>query len=179
DQVRAALAAPSGLVLASPVLQIQHWIALTGVLVVIGGCVDVAAAGGPGALGEIQGLAQLPVWDVLDGVEVRVLGGDLNSAAPSVGAEEELAARVRDVGTVDVDPVVVEALVQRAGSANPGAVLALRQCDPTPLGDPYALRIRRDDAESSAALGVYLRILLAGLIGRRRLEVFHRRRLQG
>ena len=55
------------------------------------------------------------------------MGGDLDGAAPAAGAVEELAAGVGDVGAVDVDPVVMEPLVQGARGADPGAVLALRQ----------------------------------------------------
>ena len=42
--------------------------------------------------------------------------------------------------------------------------------------DADALGVRRRDAESGVPLGVDLRILLAGLVQGRRLEVFHDRR---
>ncbi len=50
--------------------------------------------------------------DVLDGIEVLVLGRDLDGAAPAAGAVEGLATGVRNVGAADVDPVVMKALVQ-------------------------------------------------------------------
>src|SRR5262249_3773450 len=111
------------------------------------------------------------VRDVFHGVEVLVAGGNLDGAAPAIGAEEEFAAGIRHVGAVDVDPVVVETLVQRACGAGPGAVFALRQSDSAPLGHPYALGLRRNDAKTRAALGIPLRVLPAGLIGARWFEV--------
>src|SRR5204863_9918417 len=53
DQRRAALVAPARLVLAGPVLEIQHRVTGARVLVVVGRRVDVAAARGVGGLGEV------------------------------------------------------------------------------------------------------------------------------
>ncbi len=177
DQVRAPLATPPGLVLARAVLQVEDRITIAGVLVVLGRRVDEAAARGASALREVQGLAELAVRDVLDGVEILILGRDLDAAAPAAGAEEELAAGVGHLGAVNVDPVVMEALVQGACGADPGAVFAFRQSDAAPFGHLQVLGLRRDDAETRAAFRIDLGVLLAQLVGRCWLEVLHRRGL--
>src|SRR4029077_12696709 len=98
---------------------------------------------------------------------------------PAAGAVKELAAGVGDLGPVDVDGVVMEALVQGPRGADPGAVLAPRQRGPAAQAHPHALRLGRDDAEAGAAFGIHLRVLLARLIGGRRFEILLRLRGRG
>src|SRR5208283_3981251 len=69
----------------------------------------------------------------LEGVEVLVLGGDFNAAAHPAGAIKHQATGVGNVGAVNVDPVVMEPLIQGSRGADPGAVLALRQRDSAPF----------------------------------------------
>src|SRR5206468_2038396 len=95
------------------------------ILLVIGWRVDEAAAYGVGALGEVHILPQLAVRHVLELIKLLVLGGHFNRAAPATSAVEEMSARVRNVRAVDIDGVVVEALIQRPGRDKPRAVLTL------------------------------------------------------
>lgn len=60
--------------------------------------------------------------DIFDGVEVLVLGRDFNAAAPAAGAIEEYAAGVRNLGTINVELVVVKTFVLGTRVADPGAV---------------------------------------------------------
>ena len=175
NQVRATLVPPAGLILERAVLQIQHGVSRAGVIIVVGRRVDKTAARGVGAPGRVKDLAELAMRNVLERVGVLVLGRDLDGAAPAAGSEVGLAAGVRDLGAIDVDPIVMKSLIQGARGANPGAVLALLQGDPAPLENLHALGLGRDDAEAGPALGVDLGVLLAALVGGRRLEIVRNR----
>ena len=68
------------------------------------------------AVGELRaallkGLPQLAVRHVLEGIEVLVLGGNLDAAAPAAGAVEILAVGVGYLRAIDHNLVIVKALV--------------------------------------------------------------------
>ena len=102
---------------------------------------------------------------VLDSVEVLVVSGDLDAAAPAVGTEKELTARVRNFCPVNVNGVIVKAFVQGTRVADPGAVFTLSKR--AAISEAYrdALGSGRYDTESHAAFRVDLRILFARLVG--------------
>ena len=177
DQPGVALAAPAGFVLAAAVLQIQHRITLGRVLLIIRRGVNEAAEHGVGALGMVERLPQLAMRHVLDGIEVLVLGGDFDAAAPPAAAVEVQAAGIRDSGSINHELVVVETFVLGPRDADPGAVVALGQGVLCAAQELEARRsgLRRDDAGADAAFRVDLGILFAGLVERRWLEVLHRR----
>ncbi len=176
DQVRLALRGPAGLVLAAAVLKVQHRVPRLRGLVVVGRRVDEAATRGVVDLGVVDHLANLSVRDVLERVEVLVLGGHLHAAAPAAGAVEIQAAGIRHLRVLDPELIVMEALVLGRRLADPRAILSLRQRVPHRTDVEHdALGLRRGDADADAAFGVHLRVLATRLVGGRRLEVFHGR----
>src|SRR5208283_1515442 len=127
DQVGMALIAPAGLIFAHAMLQIERREALVGVLIIIRGRIDEAAAGRAAGSGEVEDLPQLAMGHVLEGIKVLILGGDFDAAAPAAGAVEVQAAGVWNLGAIDNELVVVETFVLGPRVADPGAVLALGQ----------------------------------------------------
>ena len=108
-----ALAAPAGFIFPATVLQIQDRKTCRGILFIIRGGVNEAAESGVGALGKVQGLAQLAVGHLLEGIILLVTGRDFDAAAPAAGAIEVQAAGVRHLGTINHELVVVEPFVLR------------------------------------------------------------------
>lgn len=90
--------------------------------------------------------------DVLDGVEIPVVGGDFDTAAPAVSTAEEPAVGVRNFCSVDLDSIIVKTLVQRTRIANSRAIFVLREL--TAISESHAdtLGLRRDDSEFDTAL---------------------------
>ncbi len=128
DQIGLALIGPARLIFAAAVLEVQHGIAGRGVLVIGRRRVDEAPPRGFGDLRIIEILADLAVGDILEGIEVLVLGGAFHAAAPAAGPVEVQAAGVRNGSPVDPDLVVVKAFVLRFGfAAGPDAFLVLGQ----------------------------------------------------
>ncbi len=176
DEAGVSLVAPAGFIFAAAVLQVEHGIAPGRILFIVRRRVDEAAEHGVGVLGRIEGLAQLAMRHVFESVEVMILGGDFDAAAPATGAVEIQAARIRNLGAVDDDLVVMKPFVLRSRFADPGAVVALGQgilhgADV----ERDALGLGRDDACAYAAFGVDLGVLLAALVQGGRLEVLHDR----
>jgi len=166
DQARPALAGPARLVLAAAVLEIQHGIAGGRILVIVRRCVDEDATRRIGDLGGVEDLSHLSVGDVLECIEVLILGGTLHAAAATAGPVEVQAAGVRYRGPVDPDLVVVEALVLGLGlTAGPHAVLALGQgVSHGPDVELDLLGLGRGDARADPAVRGDLGILFSRLI---------------
>jgi hypothetical protein len=93
------------------VLQVENWVSSRGVFVISGRSVDKAAARGVCALGEIEDLSELAVRDILDGIDVLILGWDFDSATPAASTIKGLATGVGNLGAIDVDPIVMEPLI--------------------------------------------------------------------
>ena len=170
-----ALLGPAVLVLTATVLQVQHRIALGGILVIFGRGIDEDVTHRLVHLGPVVDFPHLALRDVLHGVEVLVHGRDVDAAAPAAGAVVVEAGRVGDVGAVDVQLIVVESFILRSGFADPGAVGALDEVvlDAADV-QFHGLGVGRFHAHADAALGIDHRILLAGLVVRRGDEVlFH------
>ena len=171
-----ALVPPGILVLTPAVLQVQHRVLLL-VLVILRRGVHPRDAVLVRALGPEEDLLHLAVRHVLHGVEVGVVGRDLDTALPAGGAVVVVGAGIVEHATVDGQVIVVEALVHRTGGrAHPGAVLRLVQDGSAGTAEAEAhddgLGARGVDLEAGEALGVHHRILLAGLVELGRLEVF-------
>ena len=180
DQVGLALIRPAGFVLSAAVLEIQHRIAGLRVVVVARRRVDETAPHGVVHLGVVDRLADLAVRDVLEGVEVLVLGRYFDAAAPAARAVEVEAVWVRDLRAVHPELVVMEPFVLGRRITDPDAVRTLGEGIPHGADiEQDALRVRRDEAGADPALGIDLRILLAGLVRRCRPEVVHGRHLAG
>ena len=96
DQAGVTLVAPAGFIFPAAVLQIQHRITLGLIFFIIRRSVNEAAESGIGAFGIVEGLPQLTVGHILEGIEVLVLGGDFDAAAPAAAAVEVQAAGVRN-----------------------------------------------------------------------------------
>ena len=170
-----ALLRPAVLVLAAAMLQVQHRIALGGILVILGRGVDEDVTHRLVHFGPVVDFPHLALRNVLRGVEVLVCRRDVDAASPTAGAVVVEAGRIGDVGPVDVQLIVVESFILRGGFADPGAVLALNEVvfDTTDV-QLDGLGVGRFHAHADAALGIDHRILLAGLVVRGRDEVlFH------
>src|SRR5438046_7510636 len=118
--------------------------------------------------------AKLAVRHILERVEVRILRGNFDRAAPTSGAIEIMAVRIGNVGPVDVDGVVVEAFVQWTRVAGPRAVLILRKGAAISETHADALGFGCNDTEFRAAFRIDLWILFARLIGWRRFPIIDR-----
>src|SRR2546421_13082941 len=112
-------------------------------------------------------LAQLPMSDILESVEVLVLRWHLHRAAPTSRAVEKFAVRIRNFRPIDIEGVVMKAFIEWPRITGPGAVLAPGKRAAVFEAHCDALGLGRNDAELHAAFGVDLRIFFAGLIGRR------------
>ena len=163
------LIAPSGLVLAPTVLQVQHRVTLGLILIVSGRSIDKRAADGIGALRREQDLLNVAVGNVLQGVEFLVVSGDLDAAFPTGRAVKVQRARIVERAPVDREVVIVKSLVQRLlGDARPESVLTLGELESAPLESPQAhadlFGLRGFDAEAGITLRVDLWVILARLI---------------
>ena len=176
DQVRVALVPPGVLVLTPAVLQVQHRVLLL-VLVILRRGVHPRDAVLVRAVGPEEHLLHLAVRHVLHGVEVGVVGRDLDTALPAGGAVVVVRAGIVEHAAVDGQVIVVEALVHGTGGrAHPGAVFRLVQDGSAGTAEAEAhddgLGLGGVDLEAGEALGVHHRILLARLVELGRLEVF-------
>jgi hypothetical protein len=115
---------------------------------------------------------------VFERIEVLVLGGNLHGAAPAARPVEKLAARIRYLGSVNDDLVIVETFILRIRDTDPGTVLTLGQgvLDASQV-KRYALSLGCNDAGADAPFGVDRRIRFALLVGGCWLEIFRRRGL--
>ncbi len=175
DQVGVTLVAPAGFVLPHAVLQIENRIAFGRVLVIIRRSINEAPAHGIGALGKIKILLQLTVRNILLRIEIPVLRGDFNGAAPTAAPVEKQGRGVGDLGPVNVHLIVVETFIQRlCGGATPHAVFPLGQNRSSAQIDTNALGIRSHDTKSRTAFRVDLGILFTALVDRGRFEILSR-----
>src|SRR5581483_7518096 len=128
--------------------------------------IDKAMAVGVAGLREIRGLTQLAVRNVLQAIKALVLGGNLDPASPASTTIEIEAARVRDSSTINHQLVIVEAFVLWPGYADTGAIVTLGQgvLGATEEFEHDVLGLGSNYAGADPALGVYLRVLFAGLV---------------
>src|SRR5471030_853323 len=103
-----ALVAPASFIFTGTVLQVENWKSLAGILVLIRRGINAAVTVRVAGLGEIKNLAQLAMWDVLERIQIVVLGGEFDSTAPAAGAEKIKAVRVRNLRTINYDLIVMK-----------------------------------------------------------------------
>jgi hypothetical protein len=114
---------------------------------------------------------------VLDGIEVRVVSRNFETTAPSTAAVKIHTAGVWDSGTINHELVVVETFILGSRDADPSPVLALGQgvlCASQEF-EHDALCLWRNHTGADAPFRIDLGVLFAGLVKRRRLEIFHGR----
>ena len=121
DDVRLALEGPAGLVLAAAVLQVQHRIALPGIVVIFGR--DIHPRGAPSLQGRgpVTLQAHVAPRHVLVQVEIHARLGNVDGAGVRSGAEIVLAGRIARAETVHDEEIVVETGLQRVRRDPPGA----------------------------------------------------------
>lgn len=153
------------------VLQVDHWIPFAGILFIAGRRIDKTAAHGRIEFRIIEFFADLTVRDVFQRIELLILCGDFNAAAPAAGAIKIEAAGVGDERTVDDELVVVEALILRSRVAHSYAVFILdHRIFYAPDIEQNREGLRGLNARPDATFGIDLRIGPARLIRRRGLE---------
>jgi hypothetical protein len=151
-------------VFAGAVLQIEHRIALRALLI-IRRCVDEGLQHRLRDLRKIVDFAQLAVWNVLQRIEILIVGRNLNGAAPAARTVEDLRARVRDGDAVNVELVIMKTFVLSVCDAGPDAVLSFghRIANAAHI-DQHSLSVRRPQLCADAPLRVDLGILFARLV---------------
>ena len=119
-------------------------------------------------------LAKLAVRHVLERVKILILGRYFDGAAPASRAVKEQAVRIRNFRPINIDRVIVKALVQRPCVTGPRAVLILRKRAAISETHPDALGFGCNDTEFHAAFRIDLRILFARLVGWRGFPIINR-----
>src|SRR5205814_5446898 len=105
-------------------LEIEDGVAAGRVGVVIGGRVDVSAAGGVGDFGLIPGDAHVAVGDVVGLIKVGAFFGDFNAAGLFGPAEIGFAAGIVDGHAIDEEPVIMKTGDGGRNRDGPRAVVA-------------------------------------------------------
>src|SRR5438045_1007936 len=113
--------------------------------------------------------------NILERIEIAILRRYLDGAAPATGAEEVMAVRIGNLGSINFDGVVVKTFIQVACVTVPGAILSLGELAAVSKSAAHAFGFRRDDSELQAALRVVLWKLFARLIRGAGLPVINRR----
>jgi len=171
-----ALCAPARFIFAAAMLQVENRVTLRLILIVARRRVHEAAKVRVGDLGIEVCLSQPSMRHVLDGVKVRIVRGNFHTASPATCTVKEQAARIRNCGAINPDLVVMKPFVLRRGLTDPSAVFAfdqriLHRADV----EQDARGLWGTDSRAYTPLGINLRILLVGLIERRRFEILDRR----
>ena len=172
------LTAPAVFIFPGAVLNVQHRIPFRS-LFIIGRSIDVALQRGIGDLREEVHFPQVAVRHVFHRVEVRIVRGDFDAAAPTARSVEHQRSRIGDIYAIHVELVIVEAFILRVGNAGPPAVgvLGHRVADAADI-EQHALRIRRPQTGAHAPLRIDLGILpelpVDHRVQLRGFEVFHR-----
>ncbi|HRZ47682.1 MAG TPA: hypothetical protein P5555_21115 [Candidatus Paceibacterota bacterium] len=144
-------------------LEIEHRVALRGVLVVIGRRVNVSCARND-AVGELrreEDLLNAAVRNILQGIKVLVVRRNLDAAFPSSGTVEVQSAWIIEGAPIHREMVVVEALIHWLRRADPDAIRTLGEGGSARTD---ALGLGRHNPVSNTTLRVDLRVLLAGLV---------------
>src|SRR4029453_1823324 len=115
--------------------------------------------------------------DVLERIKILILGRHFDAAAPTICSEKISAVGIWTFCPVDLDCIIVKALIERSLVAGPRAIFTLRKG--TAVSETYsnALGLRCNDAKFDSPFRVYLLVFLSLLIGWRRLPVIDWRRV--
>jgi hypothetical protein len=104
---------PAGLIFTPAVLEVQHWIAFGRVLVIIRGRVNKTPLYAIGTLGVKKSLAYSSMRDILDSIEILILGWTFDTAAPTAGAIEEQTTGIRNCCPVNPNLIIVKTFILR------------------------------------------------------------------
>ena len=153
-------------------LQVEHGELLRGVRIILVGQVDVSVTHLTRHRRIVIHLVDRALRHILHRVEVLVLSRHVNATAPTARTIEIQAVRVGHRGAVDVQLIVVEALVLRLRRTRPHAVLVLGHLiDLARNVKSHERSLRSRNLRTNHALGVHCGELLVLLIGRSRFEV--------
>ena len=154
-------------------LEVQHGITFGGVEVVVGRGIDKAVAHGLVELRPVVDFPHLALRNVLQGIEILVCGRDVDSAAPAACPIIIQAGGIRNVGPVDIQLIVVEALVLGSGFAHPESFCVFGELifDAADI-QLHALGLRSVHPHADATLGIDHGVLFSGLVVGRRYKVF-------
>ena len=178
DQAGVPLTAPSVFIFPGAVLNVQHRIPFRS-LFIIGRSIHVALQRGVGDLREEVHFPQVAVRHVFHRVEIGIVRGDFDAAAPTARSVKHERSRIGDTYAIHVELVIVEAFILRVGNAAPPAVgvLGHRVADSADI-EQHALRSWRPQTGSHAPLRIDLGILpelpVDHRVQLRGFEVFHR-----
>ena len=132
DQTCMTLTAPGSLILAPTMLQIKHGIPrgllglLAHLLAIERRCIDHGATYGLGALAPEQYLLDAAMRNVLQGIEVAVVGRNLDARLPANRSIVVAGTGIVERAAVDSKMIVMESFVHRGfGGADPYAILVL------------------------------------------------------
>ena len=140
------LLSPAVLVLTHTMLQIEYREFLGGIGEILGGQIYMATTHLLRVGRPVEDLTHRALRHVLHLPEIHVVGRNLNTASPTAGAIVVQTIRIGHVGTVDVQLIVVEALVLRLGCTSPYAVLVfLHLIDLTGDVESYECGLRSRD----------------------------------
>ena len=165
DVVHLSLDGPASLIFAAAVVDIEHRIALVGLLLIFSRNVNVA---GPPRLGELRPVplhTDLSVGHVLGQIEVHSHFGNLYRAGHPSGAVEQLARRVSHTHSVDYDGVIVEARNLRVAGHLPDAVGVFGHRIVLAEVQRYAFSLGSVHLEDHAQVGIYLGVFFARDVG--------------
>src|ERR1051326_178986 len=118
------------------------------------------------------------MWHVLYGVEVRIVRGNFDAAAPAARAVEHPGAGVRDVHAIDVQLVVMEAFILCIRNARPVTVrvFAHRVPDTTHI-KLHALGVGSPQTRANPPLRIDPGLSVDNSVQGGGLKIFYRRSL--
>ena len=119
-----SLVAPTGLAFTHTVLQVEHGVALLGVLFILSGRIDHGVAPLLLLVAVVEDAAHAASGNTLLGTVVVALGtlGDLDAARLAVTTEEGLRGGIDEVHAIDVHEIVMEAHGQGIGDSHPASL---------------------------------------------------------
>ena len=113
DDARLTLSAPPRFILTHAMLQIEHWEFLRGILIILCGQIDVSVTHLLRHFRPVVNLIDRALRHVLHRIELLIGCGDINTASPTAGTIVVQTTWIGHRSTVNVQLIVVEALVLR------------------------------------------------------------------
>ena len=104
-------------------LQIKHRELLGGIAVILGWQIDVAVSHGLCHCWPIIDFVDRTLWHIVHSVEILVGSRNIDATTPTARTIKILASWIWNTCSVDIELIIVEALVLRSWSTSPDAVL--------------------------------------------------------
>src|SRR5678815_3889224 len=98
--------------------------------------------------------------DVLERIKILILGRHFDAAAPAICSKKISAVGIWNFCPVDLDCIIVKALIERPRVADPHAIFTLRKGAAISETYSYALGLRCNDAEFDSPFRVHLWVFL-------------------